>query len=252
VNYLNNFVSLFPKDEELDDWQQAIKRAIFQIQRNRTPYNWGPDRNGNEHSGCTKDIFFRNQRIMEAGTPPGSYCCGATMEAFMLAWSFYMVGFEEDNITVEQMEELYKYFFVYKSFDDKYIKGCAGGIQALDQEYVDWLLTAYSEDPDEYPFGTFLQMRFEPDPYGRGHSAIVIGHGTYNDDDGEDKDVLIVWSSNYGYHHRLKRQGKEYLVKDASALPSGHELDFYYKEKTYHLDSGKFDRKFFGAWIIGE
>lgn len=238
-------VDVFPPEDGMSEWQASLYAAMIFLQERTVPYHRPKEGDPNVHSGCTSDKYHRSKRIMKAGNPPGSYCCGATMEAFMMAWQVYMAGFYDDDISVEQMQELYRYFFIYEDENDRYIKGAAGGLLWL-EEHLSFLKVRYSENPNDYPFGTFVQMSFEPNPYGAGHSAIVVGHGSY-----DGKDCLIVWSSNYGYKHVIEKSNGGYIVVDGPRQPSGHNIDFYLKEKTYDLATGPFKRKFYGAWISG-
>jgi len=246
--YLQNtskewLIELFPSEVGLSEWQLSLYAAMLFLQERSVPYHRPKDGEKNTHSGSTTNKYHRSKRIMKAGTPPGSYCCGATMEAFMMAWQVYMAGFYDNDISAEQMEEMYRYFFVFEDENDRYVRGAAGGLLWL-KEQCSFLDVGYSENPDDFPFGAFVQMSFEPDPYGEGHSAIAIGHGSY-----EGKPCLIVWSSNYGYEHVIEKSGSVYVVKDGEKQPSGHNIDFYLKDKTYDLESGPFKRKFYGAWI---
>ncbi len=236
-----NWKGLLPDDSELDEWQVCVKKAIIYLQKNGLYYNWPKGSDSNRHAGCIADRFHKNVRIMQAGHPPGSYCCGATMEAFMLAWKKYMTGFEDDDISANQMFELYRYFFVFSSDDGKFDQGAKGGLLWLADE-VDWLTVKASENPNVFPFGTFLQMQFGPQA-DDGHSVIVIGQGMK-----KGRGCLIVWSANYGYRHIIEKVGDSYLVKDGPESPSGHGFDYYFKRRK----KNGFQRKFHGAWIVGE
>lgn len=242
-----NLRDLLPPEAGLSFWQRCVRNAILNIQDNRTPYDpkWGASQDP-PHSGSLMDRRHGGGRIMRGGNPPLSYCCGAVMEAFMLAWKEWMVGYEEDDISHAQMQEIYAHFFVFTRDDKSTAGGAMSGLKWLAGQ-VDWLTVSSSLAPDTFPFGTFLQMRFGPDPYkDGGHSAIVIGHGTK-----DGRPVLVVWSSNYGFKARISRNldGSFTVVDTQNPTQAGHGADYYLKDKVY---SSGFRRMFQGAWIVDD
>lgn len=240
--YPTEYLDLLPDPESLNSWQKCVRDAIIWMQQHRLPYHWPKDNQPNHHQGCIADMHHQGSLIMKAGDPPGAYCCGATMECFMRAWSNFMVGAEDQDISAAQMKELYKYFFVWASDDNRYDEGAKAGLLWLAKQ-CDWLTVQATEDADELPFGAFLQMQFGPNAVNQGHSVVVIGHGHI-----EDEKCLIVWSANYGYGHTIEKVGDSYKVEKSVPFPSGHGFDYYYK--TMVKDG--FTRLFHGAWIVSE
>lgn len=275
---MRNWYDLLPEDSDLDLWQRCVKQAIMEIQKRRVKYGRPKRRDSIQHSGCIKNRYHDGERVMRVGMPPRSYCSGAVMEAFLLAWHIYVEAFknkvretylsyldaystwiesgemkplseeeqaklEEIDISHRQMMTLYRYFYVYEHRTGRYDNGVQKGLLRLSEMSPDIVVRA-SDDPNELPFGAFVQIQFGPDAPNQGHSAIVIGHGTY-----QGKGVLIVWSSNYGYRHVISKEGESYLVKDGKQRPSGHDFDWFYKRMIEDYPSGSFERQFYGAWI---
>lgn len=237
-------ISLMPEDSSLNEWQRCMKQAILSIQGSRLGYDtsWGST-NGNVHSGCTKDREHLGTRIMRKGNPAGSYCCGAVMEAFMVAWSLWKERADKD-VTVEDMREMYANVFLFdrESKDTQY--GAMGGLIKMSNNH-DWLKVETSDEVDRFPFGAMVQMRFKEDPYAAnsGHSVIALGHGVY-----DGNPCLVVWSSNYGHDGDFHYDPKSglYTVINGDGQPSGHGPDYYVKDRV----KDGYKRRFFGGWIL--
>jgi len=215
---------LLPSDDDLTFWQQCVKRAIVEIQKNWTPYKWGnignQDIEGDGKAGCTEEMLFRNKRVMRPNDPPASHCCGATMEAFMRAWKYFQDeddAYEgEEDMSLAMMKTLYKYFFLIPDASkgrpmSEVLGGAANGLVKLG-EHLEWLDVTRLSDPKEAKFGDFVQMQFE-ESGGSGHSVIALGPAKW-----KGNNVLHVWSSNVGYNQKWPHS--------AGNVP-GHGPDYY-------------------------
>jgi len=222
---------LIPADEELSEWQLAMKKAIIETQASAKPYERG------SHSGVTEHLYYQGSRV---GYAKGfSYCCGATYEAFIKAWKYWADEEEDENMSVEQVKEMRAYFFVYNDKDEygnfKYALGAPGGLLWLaKQPGLEWLDVEYLDDPSQVQFGDFVQMQFTRDPMGSGHSVVGLGTGEW-----KGNDIINVWSSNNYYDQSWPH---------SKGQPIGNGWDYY----RQHAVRDGWQRKFHIGRIKGE
>lgn len=222
---------LLPKWDDMTEWQRCVCNAIEEIQDNWKPYQ----RPGG--AGCTQDRYFRGSRFLRAAIPPVSYCCGAQLEAFYLAWKEWMGELFEskDDMSLEQMKILYSYSFVFSGIPNNEM-----GLAAPDAlpSLPLWVPLFKDEgvkvqviaSPRHARFGDFCQIQNGPDPES-GHSVIILGVGKW-----KDQDVLHVWSSNMNYD-----QSWPY----SAGQQDGHGVDYYYIDRQIKQKDGSYwSRKF--------
>ena len=222
-----SLVYLLPDDRSLSSWQVQVKKALLAVQEKKAPYdNYQGSKSGKIHSGSTEDIYFGGERIMRALIPAESYCCGATLEVFIRAWKDYSLP--SNKVDSALMKEMYSWFFL---FDESKKTGCQGGLQLL-QEVAS---VQISNEPLDFPFGAFVQICFDSNNWGSGHSCIFLGWGEKKKYPG--KKYMIVWSSNRGYEYLID---EDYIIRDGKRT-SGHGVDYF--------STSKKGRIFYGAWI---
>lgn len=207
---------LLNPDIEMNFWQECLRAAIVEVQSRWSPYKLGG------HQGVTKSVYHKGPKdksrslILKAGTPPQSYCCGAVMEAWSIAWKSWMDGYGDQDMSAAQMKELRAHFFVYSR---EYYRGCAGGLLWLaDQDPCSGFLGVEDiEDPTEAQFGDLCQIQF-----GRsaedGHTVIILGTGKW-----KGRNVIHCWSSNQYYSDKWPH---------SKGQKPGHGMDFYYIAMT--------------------
>lgn len=220
---------------QMNFWQECLKQAIIDMHSigGDAPYALGG------HGGSTEDIWYKGpgdkqrSRILTAGDPVRTYCCGATLEAFLRAWKYYMKEYWDQSFSVAQAKELRSHFFVY---EQQYVAGSGGGLLWLARQdpCADFLeVEDWTEDPKNIPWGAFVQIQFGR-KYDDGHSVISLGTTKH-----KKRDVLLCYSSNRYYDKRWK------YSKDQT---TGLGFDYYY------IDSVRdgFQRIFHSAEILDD
>lgn len=203
---------LLPEDSELTPWQLCVKNAIIEVHSRWAPYAWTSG-----HGGVTQDLYFKDSRLLKSrrgDQGPASFCCGATFEVFCTAWKNWMQNKEQQDLSVSQMRELIAYFFVYKTDDLRYAYGAKDGLGEYLYNELEWIDCEVYSDPEEAPFGSFIQFQFTRDPLDGGHSAILLGTGKY-----KNRKIVHVWSSNNYYDKKWEYSKHQ---------KPGHGFDFYY------------------------
>lgn len=226
---------LNPPDLEMNFWQECLKQAMIDMyaKGGDEPYGLGG------HGGSTEDIWYKGPkdsgrtRILKVGDPVRTYCSGATLEAFLRAWKYWMGGYWDQSFSNAQAKELRAYFFVY---EQKYVAGSGGGLlwlanQSPCSDYLE--VTDWTEDPKNIPWGAFVQMQFSR-KYDDGHSVISLGTGKH-----KGKDVMFCFSSNRYYDTSWQY---------SKGQTTGLGFDYYYIDKV----RDGFQRIFHAAEIVDD
>jgi hypothetical protein len=164
----------------MSEWQEKMKSVIDSIPF--TPFGRG----ASAADGVTEDIYWGDDLLYRAASPPKSYCVGAVTEAFLKTLKHFKTP---DDITKQQLIELRRWAFVY---GEEYRKGIAGGLVELG--WADWV-----KDPYDAQYGDLAQIngvRFDSRgangiPYwDDGHCVIITGV-----EKKKGIDALTDWSS---------------------------------------------------------
>ena len=177
-------------------WQIAIYNTINQIQTKHNllsfPYGRGF---ATAKFGCTENVFFGDNMIMEAAIPPRTYCCGVTLQVFLESWKQV---FGDNSLGKEQITEIYNYFFVRDDINKKYLTGAGGAIfEFLEGFNIPEYEAKKIDNPIDLKFGDFVQIS-NPPPR-EGHSIVGIGFCVI-----DQKEILTGWSSTSTYTDNQK------------------------------------------------
>jgi hypothetical protein len=155
--------------KNLPEFNRIVLKTIKEYPADGTHDYWWPRKGEDSYDGCTKNIFLDGKRIMKGEKEKRTYCCGATLEIFIVSYKKWLKDKGGDKASLVSANDFSKFkrlWFVLKS-------NGPGPSAALEKFKLGKTI-----DADEALPGDFIQIwrtvkKGKKSP--SGHSVIFLG-----------------------------------------------------------------------------
>lgn len=143
------------------DWSTQVRRTIEGMPK--LPYSW----TWQAKHGCSKNVYWKGQKIMTCGRPPQYYCCGYLFEVFIETLK-QLPCFE--RITSSQIKALMPYAYLYTDKEEYMLKALPGKL--IELGWADEIT-----NPKEVKYGDIAQIWWDKKADNEaGHSVFITGY----------------------------------------------------------------------------